>query len=132
MRKGQQGSTIKKRAYVIRYTCKSFDMCDAHVKFKKKWIQIYQFWNVYCNTVESLVRLKICKILKFYSGEHLQIATREKFCEENFPENQNFISFNFTNQLRLPTWIFDVIYYFEQYKIQYFIYLNLLDIKNVL
>ena len=80
---------------------------------KKTWIQIYQFWNLYCNTVEGFVRPKICKIFKFCMDELLQIATLEKFCEANFREYQNFISFNFTNKLRLPTWIFDVMYYFE-------------------
>ena len=45
--------------------------------------------------------------------ELLQIAIKEKFCEANFRENQNFISPNFTNKLRLPTWILDVMYYFE-------------------
>ena len=80
---------------------------------KKTWIQIYQFWNLYCNTVEGFVRPKICKIFKFCMDELLQIATLEKFCEANFREYQNFISFNFTNKLRLPTWILDVIYYFE-------------------
>ena len=80
---------------------------------KKIWIQIYQFWNLYCNTVESFARPKICKMFKFCMDELLQIATKEKFCEANFREHQNFISFNFTNKLRLPTWILDVIYYFE-------------------
>ena len=113
-KKGQQSSTITKWAYVIRYTCKIFDIRDAHGKLSKKnWIQIYQFWNLYCNTVESFARLKICKMLKFCMNELLQIATNEKFCEANFREHQNFISFNFTNKLRLPTWILDVIYYFE-------------------
>ena len=80
----------------------------------KIWIQIYQFWNLHCNTAESFVRRKICKILKFCMDEILQIATKEKFCKVNFREHQNFISFNFTNKLRLPTWIFDVMYYFER------------------
>ena len=80
---------------------------------KKTWIQIYQFWNLYCNTVEGFVKPKICKIFKFCMDELLQIAPLEKFCEANFREYQNFISFNFTNKLRLPTWIFDVMYYFE-------------------
>ena len=80
---------------------------------KKNWIQIYQFWNLYCNTAESFVIPKICKFFKFSMDELLQIATKEKFCEANFREHQNFISFNFTNKLRLPTWIFDVMYYFE-------------------
>ena len=79
---------------------KSFDIRDAHGKFSKKiWIQSYQFWNLYCNTAECFVRPKICKIFKFSMDKHLQIATKEKFCEENFCEHQNFICFNFTNQL---------------------------------
>ena len=108
--------------------------CVTHMKNSPKinWIQIYQFWNTYCNTVGSFVRLKICKILKFCLDELLQIAVRENFCEADFHEHQNFIFVNFTNQLRLPIWIFDVMYYFEQNKIQYFIYLNLLDKKNIL
>ena len=80
---------------------------------KKIWIQIYQFWNLYCNTVEIFVRPKICKIFKFCMDELLKIATKEKFYEENFLEHQNFFSFSFTNKLWLPTWIFDVMYYFE-------------------
>ena len=110
----QQLQMIYVITYVIRYTCKSFDIRGAHGKFSKKiWIQIYQFWNLYCNTVESFARPKICKMFKFCMDELLQIATKEKFCEANFREHQNFISFNFTNKLRLPTWIFDVMYYFE-------------------
>ena len=54
--------------------------------------------------------------------ELLQIATKEKFCEANFREHQNFISFNFTNELPLPTRIFDVMYYFKWQEIQYFLY----------
>ena len=80
---------------------------------KKIGIQIYQFWNLYCNTIESFVRPKICKIFKFCMDELLQIVTKERFCEANFREHQNLISFNFTNKLWLPTWIFDVMYYFE-------------------
>ena len=45
--------------------------------------------------------------------ELLQIANKEKFCEAKFREHQIFISFNFTNKLRLPTGIFDVMYYFD-------------------
>ena len=89
---------------------------------KKIWIQIYQFWNLYCNTVESFVRPKICKIFQFCIDELLQIATKQKFWEANFHEHQHFISFNFTNKLWLPTWIFDAMYYFEWWEIQYFIY----------
>ena len=70
---------------------------------QKNWIQIYQFWNLYCNTAESFVIPKICKIFKFSMDELLQIATKEKFCEANFREHQNFISFNFTNKFLLPT-----------------------------
>ena len=43
--------------------------------------------------------------------ELLQIATKENFCEANFCEHQSFISFNFTNKLQLPTWIFDNNFY---------------------
>ena len=78
---------------------------------QKNWIQIYQFWNLYCNTVESFARPKICKMFKFCMDELLQIATKEKFCEANFREHPNFITFSFTNTFRLPTWIFDVMYY---------------------
>ena len=74
---------------------------------KKIWIQIYQFWNLYCNTVESFVRWKVCKIFKSCMDELLKIATKEKSCQANFHEHQNFISFSFTNKLRLATWIFD-------------------------
>ena len=80
---------------------------------KKNWIQIYQFWNLYCNTVQRFVRPKICKAFKLCMDELLQITTKEEFCKANFREHQNFISFNFTNKLRLPTWIFDVMYFFE-------------------
>ena len=70
---------------------------------KKIWIQIYQFWNLYCHTVEGFARPKICKIFKFCMDEILQIATKETFCEANFFEYQSFISFNFTNKLQLLT-----------------------------
>ena len=72
---------------------------------KKIWIQIYQFWNLYCNSVESFMRSKFCKI--FCMDELLKIDTKEKSCQANFHEHQNFISFSFTNKLRLATWIFD-------------------------
>ena len=87
---------------------------------KKLWIQIYQFWNFYCNTVKRFVRPKICTIFKFCMDELLQIAAKERLCEVNFREYQNFISFSFTNKLCLPTWIFDVMYYFEWWEIQFF------------
>ena len=45
--------------------------------------------------------------------ELFQIATNEKSARQNFREQQNFISFYFTNKLQLPTSIFDVMYYFE-------------------
>ena len=61
-------------------------------------------------------------MFKFCMDELLQIATKEKFCEANFREHQNFISFNFTNELPLPTRIFDVMYYFKWQEIQYFLY----------
>ena len=32
---------------------------------QKIWIQIYQFWNLYCNTVQSFVRPKFVKFLSF-------------------------------------------------------------------
>ena len=76
---------------------------------KNIWIQIYQFWNLYPNTAERFVWPKICRIFKFCMDKLLQIAIKEKFCEVNFHEKQNFISFNFTNKLRLPTRIFDVM-----------------------
>ena len=82
---------------------------------KKLWIQI--------STVilaKRFVRPKICTIFKFCMNELLQIAAKEKLCEVNFHEHQNFISFNFTNKLCLPTWIFDVMYYFEWWEIQFF------------
>ena len=69
---------------------------------KKIWIQIFQFWNLYCTACEAK---KMDEILK--------IATKEKSCEGNFREHQNFIPFSFTKKLRPPTWIFDVMYYFE-------------------
>ena len=72
---------------------------------KKNWIQIYQFWNLYFNTADSFARPKICKIFKFCMDKLLKIATKKIFCEANFREHQNFISFNFTNKLLLPTWI---------------------------
>ena len=78
---------------------------------KKNLTQIYQFWNLSCNTVESLVRPKICKMFKSYTNELLQISTKDNFCEASFCENQTFLSFNFTNKVWLPTWIFDVMYY---------------------
>ena len=80
---------------------------------KQIWIQIYYFGNLYCNTVESFEGPKICKIFKHCMDELLQIATKKKFCEANFREQQNFVPFNFTNKLWLPIWIFDVMYYFE-------------------
>ena len=80
---------------------------------KKIWIQIYQLWNLYCNTEESFARPKFCNIFKFCMDELLKIATKVKFWKANSREYQNFISFNFTNKLRLPIWIFDVMYYFE-------------------
>ena len=80
---------------------------------KKISIQIYLFWNLYCNTVESFVRPNIFKIFKFCMDELLEIVTKEQLCEANFCEHQNFISFNFSNKLLLPTWIFSVKYYFE-------------------
>ena len=46
---------------------------------KENWIQIYQFYNLYCNTVETFVRPKISKVFKFCMDEILQIATKEKF-----------------------------------------------------
>ena len=80
---------------------------------KKISIQIYQFWNFYCDTVKSFVRPKICKTFKFCMDGLLQIATKEKFCEANFREQKSFISLIFSNKLRLPTWIFDVMYQFD-------------------
>ena len=80
---------------------------------KKNSIQIYLFWNVYCNTVESFVRPKIFKNFMFCMDELLEIVTQEQLCEANFCEHQDFISFNFINKLLLPTWIFSVKYYFE-------------------
>ena len=77
--------------------------------------------NFYCNIAKRFVRPKICTIFKFCMDELLQIAANEKLCEVNFHEYQNFISFNFTNKLCLPTWIFDVIYYFEWWEIQFFL-----------
>ena len=66
---------------------------------KKNWIQIYQFWHLYCNTVESFVWPKTCKIFKFCMDELLQIATKEKSWDSNFREHQNSISFNFASVL---------------------------------
>ena len=34
--------------------------------------------------------------------------------------------------MRLPTLIFDVMYYFQWQEIEYFIYQNLLGIKNIM
>ena len=73
---------------------------------------------LYCNTVESFEGPKICKIFKYCMDELLQIATKEKFCEANFREHQNFIPFNFTNKLWLRILIFEVMYYFEWSEIQ--------------
>ena len=89
--------------------------CATHMASsqKKNSIQIYLFWNLYCNTVESFVRPKIFKIFMFCMVEILEIVTKEQLCEANFCEHQNFISFNFINKLLLPTWIFSVKYYFE-------------------
>ena len=55
---------------------------------KKIWIQIYQFWNSHCNTVESFVRLKTCKIFKFCMNELFQIATKENSARETFVNTQ--------------------------------------------
>ena len=60
---------------------------------KKIWIQIYQFWNLYCNTIESFLRPKIFKIFTFWMDELLQIATKENLRQENFRQHQNFIFF---------------------------------------
>ena len=91
--------------------------------FKKKIeFRFTSFEIFFCNIVESFVRPKISKILKFCMDDLFEVATKEKFCGSNFRENQSFITFNFTNKFRLPTWIFDVMYYFKWYKIQYFIY----------
>ena len=63
----QQSQMIYVITYVIRYTCKSFDIRGAHGKFSKKiWIQIYQFWNLYCNSVESFVRPKSFAWMNFW------------------------------------------------------------------
>ena len=80
---------------------------------KKVWIQIYQLWNLYCNTEESFLRPEICNIFKFCMDALLQIATKKKFCKANFCEHRNVISFNFTNKLGLPRWMFDIMYYFQ-------------------
>ena len=104
-----------------QFTCKNFDIRDAHRKFSKK-IE-FRF------TILKFV-LQYCR--KSYETKNLQIATKEKFWESNFREHQNFFSFSFTNKLRLPIWIFDVVYYFEWLEIKCLIYYNLLDIKNIM
>ena len=75
---------------------------------KKIGIQIHQFWNLYCNIVESFVRPKICKILSFAWMDFCKLPLRKNSARQR----QNFISFNSTNKLRLPTWIYDVMSYF--------------------
>ena len=51
---------------------------------KKTWIQIYQFWNLYCNTVERFVRPKICKIFKFCMNELCKLPLKKNSVRQTF------------------------------------------------